>query len=283
MNKKILPIILVVAVTFFSFLALSPSANAEDCKGKTGTEYQDCMSKSGNYDSSKNDSGAIFDGRDADACQGFLGLTSWDCGVHIKDEDSLKGGIWQIVANVATDLTVIAAYLVLGYVIYGGYLYIFSAGDPGKVAGGKKTLTHAFIGLAIVMSAYVIMNAIRIALLGSSGVFANCATKQCVDTAGSLVTNAVQWVIGIAGTVAVIFVVYGGISYATSAGDPGKLQKAKQTIIYALIGLAIVGLAEMITAFVSGMIKDANNQNTNTSTNMNQLISPKENHEKQIS
>ena len=283
MNKKILPIILVVAVTFFSFFALSPSANAEDCKGKTGTDYQDCMSKSGNYDSSKNDSGAIFDGRDADACQGFLGLTSWDCGVHIKDEDSLKGGIWQIVANVATDLTVIAAYLVLGYVIYGGYLYIFSAGDPGKVAGGKKTLTHAFIGLAIVMSAYIIMNAIRIALLGSSGVFANCATKQCVDTAGSLVTNAVQWVIGIAGTVAVIFVVYGGISYATSAGDPGKLQKAKQTIIYALIGLAIVGLAEMITAFVSGMIKDANNQNTNTSTNMNQLISPKENHEKQIS
>lgn len=280
MKKKILPIILAVIISFFSFFALSPSANAEDCKGKKDKEYQECLSKPGNYDSSKNDSGAIFDGRDAEACQGFLGLTSWDCGVHIKDEDSLKGGIWQIVANVATDLTVIAAYLVLGYVIYGGYLYIFSAGDPGKVAGGKKTLTHAFIGLAIVMSAYIIMNAIRIALLGSSGVFANCANEKCVDVAGNLVTNAVQWVIGIAGIVAVIFVVYGGISYASSAGDPGKLQKAKQTIIYALIGLAIVGLAEMITAFVSGMIKEANNQNSSASI---KLISPKENHEKQIS
>lgn len=191
-------------------------------------------------------------------CRNFLGLTSWDCGVNIQTEDDLKNNLWTIAANIATDITVIAAYLVLGYVIYGGYLYISSSGDPSKVAAGKKTLTHAFIGLAIVMSANVIMGAVRIALVGNSGNIGNCATDSgCVDP-NTMVTNLIQWVIGIAGIVAAIFVVCGGISYATSSGDPSKLQKAKQIILYALIGLVVVALAEIITAFVSNIIREAN-------------------------
>ena len=70
-------------------------------------------------------------------CNYILGLTSWNCGVDIHDEKSLKTGIWTIVTNVAIDITVVAAYLVLGYVIYGGYLYMFSDGDTSKVASGR--------------------------------------------------------------------------------------------------------------------------------------------------
>ena len=98
---------------------------------------------------------------------------------------------------------------------------------------------------------------------------------NCIN-ANDLVTNAIQWFIGIAGAVALIFVVYGGIAYTTSAGDPSKLQKAKQTIIYALIGLAIVALAEAITAFVSGMIRNADNAATSY---INQTTISKESHE----
>lgn len=208
-------------------------------------------------------------------CRNFLGLVSWDCGVAIQDEESLKSNIWTIVANIVTDATVIAAYLIIGYVIYGGYLYIFSSGDPGKVATGRKALTQAFIGLAIVMSANVIMSSIRIALI-SNGNIGNCASSNCVDP-NTMVTNVIQWVIGVAGVVAVIFVIYGGISYTTSAGDPSKLQKAKTTITYALIGLAIVALAEVITAFVSNMIREAN-QNAF----INQTTISKEVHEIEI-
>ena len=197
-------------------------------------------------------------------CRNFLGLTSWDCGVTIQTEDDLKSNIWTIVANIATDITIIAAYLVLGYVIYGGYLYVFSAGDPSKVATGRKTLAQAFIGLAIVMSANVIMGAIRIALVGGSGNIGDCTNSGgCIDP-GQMVTNLIQWTIAMAGIAAAIFVVYGGISYITSQGDPGKLQKAKQMILYALIGLIICALAEIITAFVSNTIREAN-QNAYTS------------------
>lgn len=210
------------------------------------------------------------------ACNDFLGFTSWNCGVNITDKDTLKTGIWQIAANVLTDLTIAAAYLVLGYVIYGGYIYISSSGDPTKVAKGKKTLSQAFIGLAIVMSASIIMSSIRIALVGGSGNISNCLSESACANQGDMITSLVNWVIGISGVVAVVFVVYGGISYMTSAGDPTKLKQAKNMILYALIGLAIVALAEVITAFVTSTIRDAQSKIDET------IISKEVTHENKI-
>ncbi len=193
---------------------------------------------------------------EGDCRNGFLGLTSWDCGVIIKDEESLKTGLVMIASNVFSDIVIIAAYLVLGYVIYGGYLYIFSGGEVEKLITGKKTLRNAFIGLAIVMTASIIINTIRVVLIGANGMFGNCGLEKCVDP-NDLITSIINWVIGVAGLISVVFVVEGGILYMTSSGDPSKLQKAKNIIIYALIGMAIVALALIITAFVSNIIRNA--------------------------
>ena len=199
----------------------------------------------------------------------ILGLVSWDCNASIHDQDSLKSNIWIIAGNIAADIAVIATYLIIGYVIYGGYLYTFSGGDPNKIATGKKAILHAFIGLAITMSANVIMNSIRIALVGNSGNIGNCVSDSGCVTPDDLVLNLVNWVVAIAGIVSAIFLVYGGIQYVTSSGDPNKVKRAKDTILYSLIGLAIVALAITITAFVSNAIREANN----TSFNNNIIIS----------
>lgn len=192
-------------------------------------------------------------------CRYFLGMTSWDCGFNKTPTtpDELENGIWIIASNIFIDITIAASYLVLGFIIYGGYLYIFSGGDTGKVASGKKTLTNAFIGLGITLLANVILSSIRIAIIGERQEMLNCAETKCVeDTA--LVGNLLGWVLGITGVVAFAFVVIGGIGYITSAGDPNKVQKSRKTLIYALIGLAIVGLSSVISAFVTNIIKDAN-------------------------
>lgn len=206
------------------------------------------------------------------SCKSFLGFVPWSCNVVIDSQATLKTGIWQIAANVLTDLTVAAAYLVLGYVIYGGYVYISSSGDPSKVAKGKKTLTQAFIGLAIVMCASIIMSSIRIAL-AVNGDISNCVEANCADP-NSMITKLIQWVIGISGVVAVVFIIIGGISYITSSGDPNKIKQAKNTILYAVIGLVIVALAEVITAFVSSTIRDA--QNSSPTSQINETIISKE-------
>ena len=207
-------------------------------------------------------------------CRQFLGLNSWDCNIITpwSGEDILKANILVIIFNVLTDISVLAAYLVIGFVIYGGYQYILASGDPGKVAAGKKTILHAFIGLAIVLLSNVVLNAIRIAIMkDATGSFADCVNHACVNE-GDIINNIINWIIGIAGLVSLIFIFVGGIGYMTSAGDPGKLQKAKHTILYACIGLIIVGLSLAITAFVTNLINNSNQSEENNDGSSGYII-----------
>lgn len=184
------------------------------------------------------------------ADSGFFGLPQWNDGVEeVTNANAIKDNVVIIATNILAILTQLSGYIAMGYVIYGGYLYMFSSGDPGKAIAGKKTLTRAFIGLAIVGSAYVIVSTIRIALFGGK-----LAPNGDVTT---LIKNAFNYAIGISGVISAAFLVYGGISYMTAAGDPGKLAKAKKAIQNSLIGLTIVGLAGILTNFVIDTTNDA--------------------------
>ncbi|MEK7599542.1 MAG: pilin [Patescibacteria group bacterium] len=54
----------------------------------------------------------------------------------------------------------------------------------------------------------------------------------------------------IVGAVSVIMIIYGGFRYITSGGDSGRVGNAKNTLIYAIVGLIIVALAQVIVHFV---------------------------------
>ncbi len=233
----------------------------------------------------------------SERCNGsFLGLKPWyadlgsvldptNCTISGVTDENLSKVVWTVVANIATDITIIAAYAALIYVIYGGYLYMFSEGDPSKAMASRRVLRTAFIGLAITMSANLIFGTIKAILAGGTTGTA-LVTLQNGETvtvpnanAGLLFTDIISWFIGMGGVIAAIFVVFGGISYITANGDAGKIVKAKNMILYALIGLAIVGLAELITSAVAGMIRDANNQAESTSYS-NSIMLAKEANEK---
>lgn len=68
------------------------------------------------------------------------------------------------------------------------------------------------------------------------------------------IQNIVKMVINIfsviVGVVAVIMIIWGGFKYITSGGDSGNITSAKNTIIYAIIGLVIVALAQFFVQFV---------------------------------
>lgn len=72
--------------------------------------------------------------------------------------------------------------------------------------------------------------------------------------AQSTVKTVLQIVIGIIGILAVIMIILGGIQYTTSAGDTAKVTKAKNTILYGIIGLVIALLAFAIVTWVLGNI-----------------------------
>ena len=66
----------------------------------------------------------------------------------------------------------------------------------------------------------------------------------------SAIIPIINGVIGVLGIVCVVVVLIGGINYMTSAGDPGKVKKARDTILYGVIGLIISALAFAIVNFV---------------------------------
>lgn len=70
------------------------------------------------------------------------------------------------------------------------------------------------------------------------------------DDLTTSVTGILNAVIAILGLVCVVVIIIGGINYMTSAGDSGKVKKAKDTILYGLIGLIICVLAFAIVNFV---------------------------------
>ena len=62
--------------------------------------------------------------------------------------------------------------------------------------------------------------------------------------------NIINVVIGVIGFIAVIVIILGGVQYTTSAGESAKVKKAKDTIMYGIIGLIVALLAYSIVNFV---------------------------------
>ena len=73
------------------------------------------------------------------------------------------------------------------------------------------------------------------------------------DTAPKTVEDTIKAVISvlsvIAGAVAVIMVILGGFRYVTSAGNAETTKSARNTILYALVGLVIIAMAQIIVHF----------------------------------
>lgn len=86
--------------------------------------------------------------------------------------------------------------------------------------------------------------------LDAKGVGCNTDIQQGSDGINNIITDIVNIFSVIVGIVSVIMIIYGGFRYVTSGGDAGNVSNAKNTIIYALIGLVVVALAQFIVQFV---------------------------------
>jgi uncharacterized membrane protein len=70
---------------------------------------------------------------------------------------------------------------------------------------------------------------------------------SCSATAATSLASTIVTILSIlVGVLAVIMIIYGGFKYVTSSGDANKVASAKSTLIYALVGLAIAALAQVI-------------------------------------
>ncbi len=86
----------------------------------------------------------------------------------------------------------------------------------------------------------------------------NCAqgssSNQPLFGSGSIFTTIVNVLLFVIGAISVIMLIIGGIRYTLSGGDSGSVTAAKNTIMYAIIGLVIAFLAFAIVNWVLGAV-----------------------------
>lgn len=89
-------------------------------------------------------------------------------------------------------------------------------------------------------------------------IFTNTNTPDTIYSTGLSNTSAgptelqsiLQIVFGIIGSIAVLIILIAGFKFISSSGNPESIAKARETIIYAIIGLVVAMLAEVIVSFV---------------------------------
>ncbi len=95
--------------------------------------------------------------------------------------------------------------------------------------------------------------------LNASGSNTDCtsSTSTGAGKVQGIVTDMINIFSVVVGIISVIMIIYGGFKYITSGGDSGNVTGAKNTIIYAVIGLVVVALAQFIVQFVLNKVTTA--------------------------
>lgn len=112
-----------------------------------------------------------------------------------------------------------------------------------------------FLGLLTLAPAVVVISQAQPVLAQSSvvceGLNDNGGFCSEEDTPGvnNILATAINTLSLLAGVAAVIMIIIGGAKYITSQGDAGGAKSAKNTILFAVIGLVIVAVAQLAVFF----------------------------------
>jgi hypothetical protein len=155
------------------------------------------------------------------------------------------------ILNAGNLLTGLVNTLAFAALAWGAITYITSLGEEGKVSKGKRVILYALIGLVISYTTRIIMQAVICGVLGNV-THAICAASGAWPAwSATLISNTISnfinvILIGPAATIAFGALVGGGYLYMTAGGDEGRISRAKNIVIYALLGLLIIGISGII-------------------------------------
>ena len=120
--------------------------------------------------------------------------------------------------------------------------------------------------LKLILAGLLVVPTVALAVAPAASAEGNLTLNSGVDSAQgegvgqvstdpeSLVKKFVNIFLFAVGALSVIMLIWGGIRYTTSAGDSNKVQAAKNTVLYAIVGLVVAILAYAIVNMVISKI-----------------------------
>lgn len=82
----------------------------------------------------------------------------------------------------------------------------------------------------------------------------SCDSGGGEEEINSTITDIIDILSAVVSVISVIMIIIAGIKFVTASGDPGSVKSARNTVIYALVGLLIVALSQTIVKFVVGNV-----------------------------
>lgn len=87
----------------------------------------------------------------------YKGVVDNKCDVKIDNINDF----WRIVFNLIEVLLQVVAYVAAGYVVWGGFKYIKSEGEPSKISEAKSAILAAIVGLVLALASVAIVTFIQ--------------------------------------------------------------------------------------------------------------------------
>lgn len=190
------------------------------------------------------------------------------------------GSIQAVVAALINIAFMAAGVVAIIFLIIGGFRYVTSSGNQEAIEGAKATILNAIIGLIIIFLSFLIVNYILGELgvnpvkvekaksapqfaqneelvpkdEGAEGIVPEGKDKIIPDpipgkNLQDIINSVFNVAYGLAGVVAIIYLIVGGYYYITSSGNPDASEAAKGTIVNSIIGLIIILTSYLIIRF----------------------------------
>lgn len=168
----------------------------------------------------------------------------------------IHSSVLLILLAIIDDLLRVAGILAVFFVIFSGVKFILSNGSPDEAAKARTSGINALVGLAITMVAITFVSFLGNQIGGPSQSGTTLQGKVNVSPLpsppgvadGTLLQTALGIAFGIIGALSFLIIVIAGMRYMLAQGDPSSTVQAKNTIIYALVGLVIAIAAESIVS-----------------------------------
>lgn len=99
---------------------------------------------------------------------------------------------------------------------------------------------------------------IFITIVGCLATYAAPASAQIIGLTNrplsEIIASGIDWLLGIAAGLTILFIIIGGIYYVTAAGDDQQMATAKTMITYAVIGLVFIVISYSVVITVNSII-----------------------------
>lgn len=143
----------------------------------------------------------------------------------------------------------LAGVLSVLFIVIGAVRLSVSGGDPQNVATARRTIIYSVVGLVVSVLSIAITS-----ITGSIGRSAAGQEGNPLFGVDGVLTSVIEWLTAIVGVASVIMIIIGAIRYITSGGQPQSAESARNTIIYAIIGLVVSLIAQAIVVLVLNRI-----------------------------